>query len=118
MTVTKPETVAELRRANALLQRQLDEHRLARDAASAREAALADVLNIINRTPGDPAPVFEAILAKAHSLCGASQGSLVTYDGESFRAVASHGLPDQFKILVGKPFGARPGRKGCRGGLV
>ena len=66
-------------------QRIIVELRLERDAALAREAAMAEVLNVINRTPGDPTPVFEAILAQAHILCGAVAGSLGTFDGEHFR---------------------------------
>ena len=85
--------VADLRRANAELQRRLDE-------ALAREAATSEVLAVINSSPGALAPVFAAILEKAMRLCGAAFGALQSYDGKRFEIMAQRGTPPRFAQYI------------------
>ena len=72
-------------------QRKLDERTTERDEAIAQQAATAEVLRVINSSPGDLTPVFDAMLEKATRLCGAPFGVLRTWDGERFHVAAANG---------------------------
>jgi two-component system NtrC family sensor kinase len=93
MSANPESTLADCELLVADLQRQLAECRAERDEALQREIATTEVLQVINSSPGDLAPVFDAILEKAHALCGVEHGALATYDGEYFRLAAGHGMP-------------------------
>jgi hypothetical protein len=87
------DTVTDLGQTVAELRRELDARTAERDEALAREAAASEVLQVINSSPGDLVPVFDAMLEKAMRLCDAVFGELRTYDGERFHLAAIRGVP-------------------------
>ena len=94
--------LTEIRRINAELQQRLDE-------ALAREAATAEVLQVINSSPGDLAPVFDAMLDKAANLCAAEAGVLFTYEHEHFQVAAWHGTLTPLRdFLIREPLRPSP----------
>jgi GAF domain-containing protein len=80
--------VADLKQQLAACQAELGRTRIERDEALRQQTASAEILEIINRSPGDLAPVFDAILERATRIGEAKFGIVYRFDGEVFRVQA------------------------------
>jgi len=92
------------------LQRRIDElgvelraRTSERDEGLRREAASAELLQIINNSPGALGPVFDAMVDKAMTICGAAFGALINYDGRSLTATSMRNYPPAFREFWREP---------------
>ncbi|HKD76237.1 MAG TPA: GAF domain-containing protein, partial [Ktedonobacterales bacterium] len=82
IAITSAETYRALQARTSDLQESLE-----------RQQAIAEILQVINHSPGELQPVFDALLDRVMRLCGAAFGILAVQDTAHARTVAAHGLP-------------------------
>ena len=58
-----------------------------------QQTAASEILRVISSSPTDIQPVFDAIVARATTLCGALFSALFRFDGELLHFVAHHNFP-------------------------
>jgi signal transduction histidine kinase len=110
MTATLQHQVAALRRANDELQQRLHERTAELGEAQAQKAAMAELMEVINASPGNLTLVFDAMLEKATRLGEAELGILWVYDGRVFSALATCGVSAEFQdYLRENPQSGNPG---------
>ena len=68
-----------------------------------RETASSEILQLINSSSGNLAPVFDAILDKAMQLCEAAFGIYWSFDGQSFETKALGQVPPAYADALRGP---------------
>ena len=61
-----------------------------------QQTATSEVLRVISSSPGDPQPVFQAMLKNAVRLCKAKFGHIYRWDGHALHLVATQNTPVAF----------------------
>ena len=102
-TAERDEVLAERDKARWILAERTAE----RDEALEQQTATAEVLQVINSSPGDLAPVFDAVLDKATRLCEGDFGILWRFGNDSVWPEALYRVPPAFAEFWREPI--RPG---------
>jgi two-component system, NtrC family, sensor kinase len=91
-----PKAPAALKASSAVEDRKVA--RLTHELREALEqqSATSEVLRVISGYPGDPQPVFQAMLKNAVRLCDAEFGNIYSWDGDALHLVATENAPTAF----------------------
>jgi signal transduction histidine kinase len=101
---------AQLEESYAGLERKVEARTAELTESLEQQTAAAEVLRVIAGSPGDLAPVFEAMLANATRMCEARYGILWVYVDGAYRAAARLGTPPAYDAWLDEgPTRAGPG---------
>ena len=83
-----------------------------------QQTATAEVLGVINASPGNLTPVFDEMVDKALRLCEAAYGALAIFQEDRYRAASTRGIPAKLVDFVRQEvtiFPGSPPDRICRG---
>src|SRR5215470_19092365 len=104
------DTAPNLRQTVAALERKLEECAKERDEAQAQRTATSEILSVISRSPSDIRPVFDAIVARAASLCEAEFSSVTRFEDGLLHLVALNNMSPEETAAFHSLFPRPPGR--------
>jgi hypothetical protein len=99
-------------------QRVIAELRQERDAAFAREAALAEVLGVIARSTGDSQQVFDLIAQHVAKLCNVPEVSVALFEGTMLHLAAQIGFDAAYAKAYAAQFPRRAARDTAMGRAI
>jgi GAF domain-containing protein len=86
-------TLADLQEQVSALTRELAEARKQLVDALEQQTATSEVLRVISSSPGELAPVFEAMLENAVRICEAKFGQMFLVENDRVKQMADRGVP-------------------------